>query len=58
MVFSSKARSPSSVFGGKNSNETTGRRAASLAAWMSRINCICKLLYRIRKKRKGGRSGW
>jgi hypothetical protein len=31
MFFSSSVRSPSSVFGGKNSNEITGRPAARFA---------------------------
>src|SRR5690349_1874537 len=39
MVFSSRLRSPSSVLGGKNSNEITGRFSAWRILWMSRMNC-------------------
>src|SRR5262245_6418501 len=42
MVFSKSARSPSSVFGGKNSKETAGLPALRQASWISRINVIQK----------------
>src|SRR3954469_4396797 len=38
MVRSSRLRSPSSVRGGKNSNEIAGRPSARQASWMSGIN--------------------
>ena len=42
MVFSSRVRSPSGVFVGKNSNEITGRRVRPASAKMSRMNGMCR----------------
>ena len=42
MVFSSRLRSPSSVLGGKNSKEITGRPAARRAAPHSKILAVIK----------------